>query len=287
MKRAAELTVFAGIATMIHVALFASAPKSGAEASGGGGDAMVSVQAASATVAEMVETWERPPQTQPQIDTTLTPPQTAPTAPVVPQFELAQAPSAARQIALAKPTPDDRLQLDTTPPPPPPPVAKPQPEPDPALRPRAKPRAKPRSKQEPPPQDAPKAAQTSAGRSEQRAAGSGGGAQAGQAGRAAAATAQAGQQAKLKSIWGAKIRARVERNKRRTSGTRATGRVLLRLTVARNGQLISHRIAKSSGNAALDQAALKAVARARKFPAAPKQLTLNQMTFTLPMTFSK
>ncbi|UWR59734.1 TonB family protein [Phaeobacter inhibens] len=269
MKRAAELTVFAGIATMIHVALFASAPKSGAEASGGGGDAMVSVQAASATVAEMVETWERPPQTQPQIDTTLTPPQTAPTAPVVPQFELAQAPSAARQIALAKPTPDDRLQLDTTPPPPPPPVAKPRP------------------KQEPTPQDAPKAAQTSAGRNEQRAAGSGGGAQAGQAGRAAAATAQAGQQAKLKSIWGAKIRARVERNKRRTSGTRATGRVLLRLTVARNGQLISHRIAKSSGNAALDQAALKAVARARKFPAAPKQLTLNQMTFTLPMTFSK
>ncbi|CAM3858554.1 energy transducer TonB [Phaeobacter inhibens] len=286
MKRATELTVFAGIATVLHVVLFASAPKSGAEASGGGGDAMVSVQAASATVAEMVETWERPPQTQPQIDIALTPPQTAPTAPVVPQFELAQAPSAARQIALAKPTPDDKLQLDTTPaPPPPPPKAEPQPDPD--LRPRAKPRAKPRPKQEPTPQTAQKAQQTSAGRNEQRAAGSGGGAQAGQAGRAAAATAQAGQQAKLKSIWGAKIRARVERNKRRTSGTRATGRVLLRLTVARNGQLISHRIAKSSGNAALDQAALKAVARARKFPAAPKQLTLNQMTFTLPMTFSK
>ncbi|AHD08616.1 energy transducer TonB [Phaeobacter gallaeciensis] len=284
MKRAAELTVFAGIATVIHVALFASAPKSGAEASGGGGDAMVSVQAASATVAEMVETWERPPQTQPQIDTALTPPQTAPTAPVVPQFELAQAPSAARQIALSQPKPDDTLQLDTTPaPPPPPPKAEPQPDPD--LRPRAKPRAKPQP--EPKPQTARKAQQTSAGRAAQRAAGSGGGAQAGQAGRAAAATAQAGQQAKLKSIWGAKIRARVERNKRRTSGTRATGRVLLRLTVARNGQLISYRIAKSSGNAALDQAALKAVARARRFPAAPKQLTLNQMTFNLPITFSK
>ncbi|AXT34856.1 TonB family protein [Phaeobacter sp. LSS9] len=283
MKRAAELTVFAGIATVIHVALFASAPKSGAEASGGGGDAMVSVQAASATVAEMVETWERPPQTQPQIDTALTPPQTAPTAPVVPQFELAQAPSAARQIALAKPTPDDKLQLDTTPPPPPPPPPKAEPQPDPDLR----PRAKPRPKQEPTPQTAQKAQQTSAGRAAQRAVGSGGGAQAGQTGRAAAATAQAGQQAKLKSIWGAKIRARVERNKRRTSGTRATGRVLLRLTVARNGQLISHRIARSSGNAALDQAALQAVARARKFPAAPKQLSLNQMTFNLPMTFSK
>ncbi|KII16127.1 TonB family protein [Phaeobacter sp. S60] len=283
MKRAAELTVFAGIATVIHVALFASAPKSGAEASGGGGDAMVSVQAASATVAEMVETWERPPQTQPQIDTALTPPQTAPTAPVVPQFELAQAPSAARQIALAKPTPDDKLQLDTTPPPPPPPPQKAEPQPDPDLR----PRAKPRTKQEPTPQTAQKAKQTSAGRAAQRAVGSGGGAQAGQAGRAAAATAQAGQQAKLKSIWGAKIRARVERRKRYPSGARGNGKVIVRITVARNGQLISHRIARSSGNAALDQAALQAVARARKFPAAPKQLSLNQMTFNLPMTFSK
>ncbi|ATG40420.1 TonB family protein [Phaeobacter piscinae] len=283
MKRAAELTVFAGIATVIHVALFASAPRSGAEASGGGSDAMVSVQAASATVAEMVETWERPPQTQPQIDTALTPPQTAPTAPVVPQFELAQAPSAARQIALAKPTPDDKLQLDTTPPPPPPPPQKAEPQPDPDLR----PRAKPRPKQEPTPQTAQKAKQTSAGRAAQRAVGSGGGAQAGQAGRAAAATAQAGQQAKLKSIWGAKIRARVERRKRYPSGARGNGKVIVRITVARNGQLISHRIAKSSGNAALDQAALQAVARARKFPAAPKQLSLNQMTFNLPMTFSK
>ncbi|UTS81390.1 TonB family protein [Phaeobacter piscinae] len=282
MKRAAELTVFAGIATVIHVALFASAPKSGAEASGGGGDAMVSVQAASATVAEMVETWERPPQTQPQIDTALTPPQTAPTAPAVPQFELAQAPSAARQIALAKPTPDDTLQLDTTPaPPPPPPKAEPQPDPD------LRPRAKPRPKQEPTPQTAQKAQQTSAGRAAQRAAGSGGSAQAGQAGRAAAATAQAGQQAKLKSIWGAKIRARVERRKRYPPGARGNGKVIVRITVARNGQLISHRIARSSGNAALDQAALQAVARARKFPAAPKQLPLNQMTFNLPMTFSK
>ncbi|ATG44282.1 tonB-like protein [Phaeobacter piscinae] len=283
MKRAAELTVFAGIATVIHVALFASAPKSGAEASGGGGDAMVSVQAASATVAEMVETWERPPQTQPQIDTALTPPQTAPTAPVVPQFELAQAPSAARQIALAKPTPDDKLQLDATPPPPPPPPPNAEPQPDPDLR----PRAKPRPKQEPTPQTAQKAKQTSAGRAAQRAAGSGGSAQAGQAGRAAAATAQAGQQAKLKSIWGAKIRARVERRKRYPSGARGNGKVIVRITVARNGQLISHRIARSSGNAALDQAALQAVARAGKFPAAPKQLSLNQMTFNLPMTFSK
>ncbi|MFV1493531.1 TonB family protein [Phaeobacter sp. JH18-32] len=284
MKRAAELTVFAGIATVIHVALFASAPRSGAQSSGAGGDALVSVQAASATVVEMVETWERPPQTQPRIDTDLTPPQTAPSAPVIPQFDLAQAPSAARQLAISPPPRADRLDVDSAPPPPPaPPQTVPRPLPDPDLRPRAKPRAKP----EPQPQNARKAEQRSSGRDAQRAAGSGGGAEAGQAGSSAAATAEAGRQAKLQAIWGAKIRARIERRKRYPSGARGNGRVVVRLTVARSGQLISHRIARSSGNAALDQAALQAVARAANFPAAPRQLTLSQMTFSLPMDFSK
>ncbi|MFS4580644.1 energy transducer TonB [Phaeobacter sp. C3_T13_0] len=280
MKHTAELTVFAGIAIVIHVALFATGPRSGAQSSGAGGDAIVSVQAASATVADMVETWERTPQTQPEINSDLIQPQAATTAPEVPQFELAQAPKAARQIALVKPAPADTLALDTTTaPPPPPPITEPDPQPV------SKPR--PRPKPDPKPQNARKAAQTSAGRNEQRAAGSGGGSQSGQASSAAASTAQAGQQAKLKTVWGAKIRSRVERRKRYPSGTNGHGRVVVRITVARSGQLVSYRLAKSSGNAALDQAALKAVARARKFPAAPKKLSINQLTFNLPIYFSK
>ncbi|WP_241525905.1 TonB family protein [Pseudophaeobacter leonis] len=99
--------------------------------------------------------------------------------------------------------------------------------------------------------------QTSAGRPAQRAAGSGGGAEAGLAGGASTATASAGQKAKLQSIWGAKIRSRIERRQRYPSGQRGKGRVVLRITVAANGKLINYRVAKSSGVAGVDQAAPK------------------------------
>ncbi|WP_264211210.1 cell envelope integrity protein TolA [Leisingera thetidis] len=279
MKRTAEFTLFAGIAALIHVALFASAPDSGVHSSGAGGSEMISVQAADATVARMVEAWERPLLAQPQLAPDPAPPLQAPAAPELPQFDLARAPQAAAQIALAEPAPAEPPVADTAPPPPPPPERKPAPA--------AKPRPKPQPAQKPEPQQARKAEQTTAGRAEQRAAGSGGGAQTGQSGDAAAATARAGQQAKLQTIWGAKIRTRIERRKRYPSGASGKGTVVVRLTVARSGQLLSHRIARSSGNAALDQAALKAVLRAGKFPAAPKELGLSQLSFNLPMSFSR
>ncbi|MGR3760661.1 energy transducer TonB family protein [Roseobacteraceae bacterium NS-SX3] len=259
MKRAAELTAFTGLAVLIHLALFAAAPRSGAQSSG---ETAVSVRAADATVAEMVEAWERPPEARPQLDADLTPPP-APAAPSVPQFDLPRAPRAAAQLALAKPAPAGVPEADTAPPPRPP-------EPKPA--PEAEPKPRPAPKRAPEPQ---------------QAAGSGGGKQAGQSGSSAAATAQAGKQAELRSIWGARIRARIERRKRYPAGTRGRGQVVVRLTVARSGRLLSHRIAKSSGTAAFDRAALQAVARAGKFPAAPKELGPGQFTFNLPMTFSR
>ncbi len=54
-----------------------------------------------------------------------------------------------------------------------------------------------------------------------------------------------------------------------------------------SGALVNYRVAKSSGVAAFDQAALKAVARAGKFPTAPKGIGASQFTFNLPMSFSK
>ncbi|UWQ47917.1 energy transducer TonB [Leisingera aquaemixtae] len=277
MKRAAELTVFAGIATLIHAALFAAAPRSGAQSSGAGGEALVSVQAADATVADMVEAWQRPPQAVPQLELDLTQPPPVPAPPAVPQFELAQAPRAAAQIALARPAPAGTLEVDTAAPPPPPPEEQPETAAKPAPRPKAVPE----------PQQARKAEQTAASRAGQRSAGSGGGAQAGQGGSAAAATPQAGQEAKLQAVWGARIRARIERRKRFPAGASGSGVAVVRITVSRSGQLLEYRIAKSSGSAAFDQAALQAVARAGTFPAAPKKLGLSQLTFTLPMRFSK
>jgi periplasmic protein TonB len=61
MKRAAEFTLLAGLAAFIHVSLFATAPQSGVQSSGAGGEARVSIEAASASLAEMVKAWERPP----------------------------------------------------------------------------------------------------------------------------------------------------------------------------------------------------------------------------------
>jgi protein TonB len=63
--------------------------------------------------------------------------------------------------------------------------------------------------------------------------------------------------------------------------------VVLRITVAANGTLVNYRVAKSSGVAAFDQAALKAVSRAGKFPKAPKGIGASQFTFNLPMSFAK
>ncbi|UWQ56159.1 energy transducer TonB [Leisingera caerulea] len=279
MKRAAELTVFAGIAALIHAALFAAAPRSGTQSSGAGGDALVSVQAADATIAEMVEAWQRPPQAMPQLQPDLTRPPAVSAAPAVPQFELAQAPRAAEQIALTRPAPAQTVEMDIAPPPPP------EEKPEAAANPEPQPRPKP--KRAPEPQQARQAAETSASRAGQRAAGSGGGAQAGQAGGSAAATAQAGQRARLQAVWGAKIRARIERRKRYPSGASGSGVAVVRITVSSSGQLLNSRIAKSSGSAVFDQAALQAVARAGKFPSAPKKLSLSQLTFNLPMSFSR
>ncbi len=281
MKRTAEFMLFAGLAAFIHVSLFATAPQSGVQSSGAGGEARVSIEAASASVAEMVKAWERPTPPVPMKNPDLAEPLTPPNTPQMPQFDLAEAPRVAVLVALTEPELTQVVEVDTAPPPPPPPPPEPEPEPEP------KPDPKPVEKPAPKPPVAKTSQQNSAGRAAQRAAGSGGGAEAGVAGGASAATASAGQRAKLQSIWGAKIRSRIERRKRYPSGQRGKGRVVLRITVAANGQLVNYRIGKSSGTAAFDQAALKAVSRAGKFPSAPKQLGSKQFTFNLPMSFSR
>ena len=67
----------------------------------------------------------------------------------------------------------------------------------------------------------------------------------------------------------------------------ASGTVTVRLTVTRAGALASLSIAASSGNAVLDEAAIKAVRNAGRFPAAPKGLPQDSYSFTLPMRFER
>ncbi|WP_420023067.1 energy transducer TonB family protein [Cereibacter azotoformans] len=101
----------------------------------------------------------------------------------------------------------------------------------------------------------------------------------------AAATASRGQIENLTAKWGAEIRQRIQR---RTRGARGmTGEVTVRLTVAQGGSLGGVAILRSSGDARLDQLALRAVQSAGRFPAAPAALTDPSYTFTLPITFAR
>ena len=226
MKRAAEFTVFAGLAGLIHIALFASAPETGAQSSGEGGDALVSLQPASAEVARMAEAWQTPPET-PQIETRNADPLTQVQPPALPQFELARAPRAALLAPLTQPAAAQPVETDTAAPPPPKPRRS-EPEPQPQAKPQQAPPPKANSNR------------NAAGQAGQRAAGAGGGAEAGQSGGAQTATANPGREAKLRTVWGNKIRARIERRKRYPSGATGKAQVVLRLTVARDGRLLDH-----------------------------------------------
>jgi protein TonB len=178
--------------------------------------------------------------------------------------------------AMQVPQAPDVANLDTQPAPPPP-AGKPpppKPKPEPRQTPQNKPKAKP----------AGKAQAASSGRAAQKAAGSGGGQVAGQKGADKAVSS--GQRKSLMAKWGARIRSQVERRKRSPAGG-AKGTVVLRLKVARSGHLQSVSVRKSSGHSALDAAAIAAVKRVRKFPAAPKGLTDQSYGFSLPIKFGQ
>lgn len=304
MSARVELTLALGVAALLHVALFSLTPESaGAEASGDGGNDSVSIMAGSDEIAAMVADWEAVPETAdapeihmpdvpdmnaaPPVITAPTPmetPQLAPVTPVMPAL-MPEAPA----------LPDPSVtELPAAPPPPaepeiaePVPAQRPQPKPEvvPEPKPKAAPKAPPKEAKparEPKPRAAPPP-----GGAGTRAAGAGGGTAAGVNGAAEASIA-GGKALDAKANWGANIRARIERRKSypRSAGG-AQGVVTVRLTVARGGALSSLALVKSSGNPVLDEAALKAVRAAGKFPAAPQSLPGDGFTFTLPMSFTR
>lgn len=283
MKRWAEFTGFLALAAGAHLLIFAEFPavEDGQDAGGIGGQAVVTLRGAPASMAEVIEDWTRPPEVT-LIDL------------MVP-LHVAEAPNAKFRVAatitvppkveqpprmhdpLAEATP----QVETAPPPKPvpKPVVKKPPEPKPKPKPKAKP--KPQEKAKPSTRNT----AASSGQDVQKAAGAGGSAQAGASGKADVKTLSKGKEAKLRSIWGAKIRTRVERRKRSVSG-KAKGRVAkVSITVSNSGQLLGVSLAKSSGMDKVDQEALAAVKRAGKFPKAPKGMNRPSYTLQLPIRF--
>ncbi|MGR3462924.1 MAG: TonB family protein [Roseovarius sp.] len=287
MKRAVEFAVFVGLAAGVHIAMAAMRPADeGSAAMGAEGEALVSLQAASSSVAEMVEVWERPP----EIAETATPP--PPPEPVLSepdmpreQPETPQAmPAPPPMPGLAVPRTDNLPDRSVTAPPP---VPVPEAQPDPELaehRPRLRPAPPER---QPAPKQRTKATQTTAASPAQKARGQGGGTDAGQRAEQQAATRDANRQRSLAAEWGATLRARIERRKRYPSAARGiSGTVTVRIDVRRDGALRGVAVARSSGHAALDQAALRAVKAASRFPTAPGGLRQSSYTFTLKMRFS-
>ncbi|WP_208352124.1 energy transducer TonB [Pseudaestuariivita rosea] len=94
--------------------------------------------------------------------------------------------------------------------------------------------------------------------------------------------AQAARRAAIQE-WGSRIRAQIARNQNLPSGVRKGTSATLVITVARSGALVQVGLAKSSGNGRFDRAALAAVKRAGRFPAAPDAITSSSETFTLPI----
>lgn len=105
-------------------------------------------------------------------------------------------------------------------------------------------------------------------------------------GSVAQAPAQTGlstaQRQSLVAQWAAQIQGRIERARPRVDGS---GAVVLHLTIGRDGRLAALALARGSGNAALDQAATRAVQQAGRFPAAPDGLTDATYAFSLPIRF--
>ncbi|MBO6885069.1 MAG: TonB family protein [Marivita sp.] len=324
--RIVELTAFIALSSALHAATLLLAPVPGGGSSGGdGGTADVTLQAATSTLAAMVQDWDRPPEVS--------------TAPALLQPEASPAPDRPtaearpdrrpQQTALAAPSaPSDRPQVETRLPAPPVPLAAPEPDalalPDagntglPNL-PRALTASRLASPQLAAPPDiaqaepyvdtspaesrtapvaslrperaatrpAPEPTPQSAPRPAQTAKSSGSTSTTTKAATRAAPVASGPSKAQL---------ARLEQQwgaqitsalRRAHRPPRGTvGTVKLVIAITPSGQVAGVSLAASSGNSRLDQAALAAVQRAR-FPRAPQGLTKSSYRFSQRLTVSR
>jgi periplasmic protein TonB len=84
------------------------------------------------------------------------------------------------------------------------------------------------------------------------------------------------------SRWNSQVRAAIARRVGRVSGM--VGTVRVRFVVSRSGAITSVRIAASSGNRRLDEAALRMV-RSARVPPPPADLPASEHSFRIPLSF--
>ncbi|MBR9843108.1 MAG: TonB family protein [Rhodobacteraceae bacterium] len=288
MYRTAEGLLFLAMATGLHLAAWPAGDDNGLQAAGDGGDALLTVAAASASISQMVDVWDTPPDPVAQEPQTLHTPE-APELPPSPTItKAAPQPKPASPEAMTRPEMPfleqaAPLPTETTQAPPPPPKPK--------LTKATKPpeQAPPKTVEKTPPkpeaQPTPKAKQSSkasAAVAASQATGAGKKQAAGHNGNAVEATLSKKKRASLTAKWGAQIRARIARR----GMTRGAGKgtAYVRITVSSTGTLLSAKLSKSSGNGEIDKIALLAVRRAGSFPPAPKGLGSDRKTFVLPIS---
>ncbi|TDX33768.1 TonB family protein [Rhodovulum visakhapatnamense] len=277
MTRAGELLAFMPLALALHVGAFALArpPMGGvAGAAGGpGGDALVTLAAAPASYARLAEDWTEAPAPDTDLADLPAPepePESVPRADPDPAPDRAAMPVPALPT-LSEPRPEADLPVPSSPP------ERREPDPASALRPESRPEPPARTARSAAPPSEARAAQVARGRSEAAEAGAGA--------TGGAPTLTPARASALQAEWGARIRARVDRSHRYPRGTRASGRALIELVLARDGRLVSARLVQSAGDPRLDAAALAAVRRAGRFPPAPRGLEAARYSFTLPLRF--
>jgi len=89
--------------------------------------------------------------------------------------------------------------------------------------------------------------------------------------------------------WHRRIAQQVERHKGYPASARArheTGTAELAFTLDRNGKLVTSRILRTSGSAALDQETIDTVRRAQPFPPPPPNMPGDAFDFTVPIRFN-
>ncbi|MEM5521049.1 TonB family protein [Sulfitobacter sp. AS59] len=273
--------IFLLIAVGLHVAAFWAKPSDGAAASAGaGGSGLMTMVAAPESYGDLITAWETPPEVA-EVSVELTPPEPVLADPVAPVLEATVATPIALPQMLQNPSAlDDVPVVQAAPPPPDPPV-----HPLSEIKPPQRPKPPVKKPAKPAPVKKQPAQATSTPSKAATAAGTGGTSNAGNRQTSAHSNLSKSEKQSLVAAWGASIRAKIDRAKRRPRGGE-TGVVTVVVSVGHDGALLNVGLARSSGQPELDAAAIAAVKRARRFSKAPKQLAKRNYKFRLEIQFT-
>jgi protein TonB len=171
-------------------------------------------------------------------------------------------------------SPAKDIEVPLPPPPPlvqeiPPPEEKPEP---PKEQPKPKPKPKREKKSDLPPAPRTSAAPAIDAQNAERIA----------APTAGAATSNS----RVPANWRSRLMAHLNRHKRYPGGESASGKARVAFSINRAGQVLSARLAGSSGNPRFDEEAVAMVRRASPVPPPPPEVAGGTISFTVPVLFS-